>query len=86
MSSDSDSIAVIFGPNTDDDTFDGVFGHLTNGYVIAVNGVDMVAQDLYKGTQVGLYGFAFDDEQEGYFDPDRPVGFAWDDIHTVHIY
>lgn len=84
-----EGINLIFGANTDADTFEMVFGHLANGYVIAVNGQDMVCHELYNdGEVVGLYGYSYDDEREDglNFDPVTPIGYEWDEIESVEIY
>lgn len=86
----ADEINLIFGANTDADTFEMVFGHLANGYVIAVNGQDMVCHDLHDGGngEIGLYGYPYDDDRaDGLnFDPVTPIGYEWDEIESVEIY
>lgn len=76
---------LIFGANTDSDTFGMVFGHMI-GYIIAVNGVDIQLEDLWSTDMTtGLLGLEFD-EETGEGIPGKERFFAWDDIESVEIY
>ena len=77
-------IVLRFGDGADTDTFNGVFGHLANGYTIEVNGQDMVCLSTGNDPMPGLYGLAWDDE-EGEA-TDKPVGVSWEDLESVTIY
>ncbi len=75
-----------FDANTDDDTWANVFGHLTAGYVICVNGRDMVCKSLWSpsGDSYGLYGHVWDDDTDG--PGEEQFGLPWDEIESVLIY
>ena len=73
---------LIFGANTDDDTFGDVFGHMI-GYVLRVNDQDMQLTSTWHGDQPGLYGHKWDDELERL--PDM-IFVPWDEIEEVEIY
>jgi len=79
-------ITLRFGDGTDSDTFNNVFGHLADAYVIEVNGQDMVCLSTSNDLMgPGLFGFAWDDEN-GEAIRDRKVGVSWEDLESVTIY
>ena len=75
-------------PREESHTFNNVFGHLARGYVIQVNGHDMVciSSTGREETVVGLYGIAWESPDHEFGDPRRPVGVSWDDLESVTIY
>ena len=79
-------IILRFGDGTDAYTFNDVFGHLANGYVIEVNGHDMVCNATGGDETVGLYGLAWQSPDYEVGDPESPVGTSWDDLESVTIY
>jgi hypothetical protein len=88
---ESGTIALTFGDNTDEDTFDSIFRDLIgqgpgSGYVVAVNGVDIQVEDTRndQGTP-GLLGLLWNDEL-GEAEPGNEKFFAWEDIESVVIY
>lgn len=89
-----------FGDGADADTFETFFAHLTQGYVVRLNGKDTVIyatrpEDLnawahvpdgtFKPDVVGLYGFEWSDGGSA-ADLAKPHGAAWDAIVEVLIY
>lgn len=67
-------------------TFDMLFGNLTVGYVIELNGKDMVVDAIFnEDGDRGIYGHRFD-SNTGDADRSRPYGVDWDDIESVVIY
>jgi hypothetical protein len=77
-----DSIALSFGDGADGDTFDNVFGHLSKGYVIRLNGTMLVCTSTRVGEATGLAGQVFDGKRA----TDERLEVPWDEIESVHIY
>lgn len=75
---------VEFGDGTDTDTWVTVFGSLSHGWIISVNGTDMQVRDLYEDDIPGFYGYPYI-EGTG-VDYDHPFGVKWDDVETLLIY
>jgi hypothetical protein len=71
-------VNVIFGEGTDDDTWYGVFGHLTVGYTIEVNGVEGTCSSTYSGD--GAYGLEIELEDG------TSRFFPWHEIERVVIF
>ena len=79
-------IVLRFGDGADADTFNDVFQHLAKGFVIEVNGHNMVCNSTGGDETVGLYGLAWQSPDHEFGDPDSPVGTPWDDLESVTIY
>ena len=81
---DPTDIAVHFGDDTDRDTWEMMFGHLAKGYVIGVNGVDIVCSSTTDGLDdVGFSGTTYDGDD---LTPDEGVGWGWEEIERIVIY
>ena len=79
-------IILRFGDGADADTFNDVFQHLARGFVIEVNGADMVCNTTGGDRTVGLYGLAWSSPDFEFGDPDQPVGVPWEELESVTIY
>ena len=78
---EAEGLEVVFGDGTDGDTFHTVFQGLPVGYIVAINGVDYVVEEI---DSVGISGFRYFDETDTQSDELTTV--MWPGVHQLWIY